>query len=108
MTPLLAVLSLCGALLALTLSVISLVLHWIRRAETPEYADLHSQIRALNNDYLDLTDKVQHWRNRDNVRRARKGAEEKLEEQPAPSTPAEKKAVLRSKAMARGLGVVSG
>lgn len=107
MTPLIAILSLCGALFALTLSVISLVLHWIRRSQTPEYSELHSQIRSLNNDYLDLADKVNHWRNRDNVRRARKGAEEKLEAQTPAETPAEKKAVLRSKATAAGLGIVN-
>lgn len=106
-TPLFAILSLCAALVALTLSGISLVLHWIRRSATPEYAELHSQIRALNTDYLDLADKVQHWRNRDGVRKARQGAQEKLDEAAAPVTQADKKNALRSKAMAAGLGVVS-
>lgn len=105
MTPLIVSICLTGALLALTLSVISLCLHWIRRTETPEYAALVTRIQEQQTQHLDLLDKVEHWRKRDNVRRARLGAEEKLSE-PAPNeTPAEKKARLRTVATARGLGM---
>jgi len=97
--------SLSGVLFALILSVVSLVLHYVRRKETPEYTALASQIRSLDAELVDLMDKVKHWRNRDNVRRARQGAEEKLAAVPEPTTPAEKKAALRSKAAALGLGV---
>jgi len=97
--------SLSGVLLALTLSVVSLVLHYVRRTETPEYTALASQIRSLDAELIDLMDKVKHWRNRDNVRRAREGAEEKLKSLPEPSTPAEKKTQLRAKATSLGLGV---
>jgi len=97
--------SLSGVLLALVLSVVSLVIHYVRRSETPEYTALSSQIRSLDAELIDLMDKVKHWRNRDNVRRARQGAEEKLKAAPEPETPAEYKTELRRKATARGLGV---
>jgi len=103
----LASISLSGVLIALVLSVVSLVLHYIRRSETPEYTALSAQIRSLDAELVDLMDKVKHWRNRDNVRRARQGAEEKAAEQVVAVTPADYKAALRSKALAAGLGVVS-
>jgi len=100
-----ALISLTGALIALTLSIVSLVIHYVRRTETPEYTALSSQIRALDAELIDLVDKVKHWRNRDNVRRARQGAEEKAAAADAPETPADYKTALRRKAMAAGLGV---
>lgn len=103
----LAAISLSGVLIALVLSVVSLVLHYIRRSETPEYTALSAQIRALDAELIDLMDKVKHWRNRDNVRRARQGAEEKAEATVVPTTPAEYKQALRAKALASGLGVVN-
>lgn len=102
---LLVSITLSGALLALTLSVISLVLHYVRRNETPEYTALSSQIRGLDAELTDLMDKVKHWRNRDNVRRARQGAEEKANTAPEPGTPAEYKNALRAKATAAGMGI---
>jgi len=102
-----ALISLTGALIALAFSIVSLVLHYVRRTETPEYTALSAQIRSLDAELVDLMDKVKHWRNRDNVRRARQGAEEKAAEQVTPATPADYKAALRSKALAAGLGVVS-
>ena len=101
-----ALISLSGALLALTLSVVSLVLHWIRRTETPEYTALSAQIRALDAELIDMMDKVKHWRNRDNVRKAREGAEKKLEDQVEVATPETHKAALRAKAVAAGFGVI--
>jgi len=97
--------SLSGVLIALVLSVVSLVIHYVRRTETPEYTALSSQIRSLDAELTDLMDKVKHWRNRDNVRRARQGAEEKLNAAPEAETPAEYKQKLRSKATAAGLGI---
>jgi len=93
-----ASLALSGALIALTLSVVSLVLHYIRRSETPEYTALSSQIRALDAEIIDLMDKVKHWRNRDSVRAAREGSAKKLEEQKEPTTKAEYKSQLRRRA----------
>jgi len=95
---LIASISLSGALIALTLSVVSLVLHYIRRRETPEYTALSSQIRALDAEIIDLMDKVKHWRNRDSVRAAREGTAKKLEETPDPTTKAEYKTQLRRRA----------
>jgi len=97
--------SLSGVLIALILSVVSLVIHYVRRSETPEYTALSSQIRSLDAELTDLMDKVKHWRNRDNVRRARQGAEEKAEAAGEPATPADIKSALRRKATAAGLGI---
>jgi len=100
-----ASISLSGALIALTLSVISLVLHWIRRNTVVELEDVYTRLQALHTQHLDLLDKVEHWRKRDNVRRARQGAEEKLNATPEPSTAAEYKSSLRAKATAAGMGI---
>lgn len=93
------------AVISLTVSVISLVIHYVRRTETPEYTALSSQIRALEAELIDLMDKVKHWRNRDQVRQAREGSAKKAEEAQEPETPAEKKAALRRKATSLGLGI---
>lgn len=90
---------------ALALTVISLVLHWIKRAEPPEITGVLTRIQELQTQHLDLLDKVEHWRKRDNVRRARQGAEDKLNAAPDPSTPAEYKSQLRAKATAAGMGI---
>ena len=100
-----ALISLSGALIALTFSIVSLVLHYVRRTETPEYTALSSQVRVLEAEIVDLMDKVKHWRNRDNVRRAREGSERKAEEAGEPQTPSTKKEALRRKATAAGFGI---
>ncbi|MEE8609037.1 MAG: hypothetical protein V3S55_15645 [Nitrospiraceae bacterium] len=102
---LIASITLSGALFALVLSVVSLVLHYVRRKETPEYTALSAQIRALDAELIDMMDKVKHWRNRDQVRTAREKSEAKLSEAPDPSTPAEIKQALRRKATAAGMGI---
>jgi len=71
---------LSGALIALTFSIISLVLHWIRRTETPEYTALSGRITELDLQILNVMDQVKHWRSRDSVRKAREGAQKKLDE----------------------------
>lgn len=102
MPSLYASIALSGALIALTFSIVSLVLHYVRRAETPEYTALSSQIRALDAEIIDLMDKIKHWRNRDSVRAAREGAAKKAEEATAPTTSAEYKQGLRRKVWAAG------
>lgn len=102
---LLASICLSGVLLAIILSTISLVIHYVRRTETPEYTALSSQIRALDAELIDLMDKVKHWRARDNVRRARQGAEDKANAAPEPETPSDIKQALRRKATGLGLGI---
>lgn len=102
---LIAGISLSMALFALVLSTVALVIHYVRRKETPEYTDLSSRIRSLDAELIDLMDKVKHWRNRDVARNAREGSAKKAEEAPPPSTPFEKKMALRRKATDLGYGV---
>lgn len=100
-----AALSLTASLLAVIFSVVSVVLHWFNRSPR----QLYSELQALRLDYLDLVDKVDHWRKRDSVRRARAGAEEKAEREAAEAQPlpdrATVKSHLRSVAASRGLGL---
>ncbi len=102
---LIAAISLSMALFALVLSTVALVIHYVRRKETPEYTDLSSRIRALDAELIDLMDKVKHWRNRDVARNAREGSAKKAEEATEPQSPAERKMALRRKATAAGLGI---
>jgi len=105
MDSLIASISLSGALLALAFSVVSLILHYVRRKETPEYTALSSQVRALEAEIVDLMDKIKHWRNRDNVRRARQGAEDKIEAETTdtPGSPDYKQSLRRRMVAAGGL-----
>jgi len=108
MFPWYASISLSLAVLAIGFSTVSLVLHWIRERNEPDITEVWSRLQGLQTDHLDLLDKVEHWRKRDNVRRARQGAEDKANE---PSTPAAdsgaiRKRVLRERAAALGLGTV--
>ena len=105
MSMLIASICLTASLMALVLSTVALVIHYVRRKETPEYTDLSSRIRALDAELIDLMDKVKHWRNRDTARQAREGSAKKAEEADEPTTPADIKARLRRKATAAGLGI---
>jgi len=108
MNSLMASIALSGALFALSLSIVSLVLHWTRRDEPPEITKILSRIQELQTQHLDLLDKVEHWRKRDNVRRARQGAEDKLNERSEdkpPDNAAEYKQNLRRRATAAGFGI---
>ena len=98
----LASITLSGALVAIILSTVSLVLHYVRRKETPEYTALASQVRALDAEIIDLMDKIKHWRGRDSVRKARQGAEDKAAAAEEPTTTAEIKQALRRKVWASG------
>jgi len=103
-----ALIGLCLAVLAFGLSIVSLGLHWIKRAESPLLAPVYTELNEMKTQHLDLLDKVEHWRKRDNVRRARQGAEDKLAApEPSPETPENRKSHLRALAASRGLGVVS-
>ncbi len=101
------VVSIClsAAVFALGLSIVSLVLHWTRRLESPEIEALVTRIQEIQTQHLDLLDKVEHWRRRDNVRRARQGAEEKRENDSAPIAQ-DAKAELRRRAAQAGLGAL--
>lgn len=101
---LLAGISLSVAVVAVLFSAVSLVLHYVRRAEPPEVTELHTKLHAIQSDHTDLLDKVTHWMRRDAVRRARAGAEAKADEGVAlPGV--DTKAALRRRVMASGLGV---
>jgi len=108
MFPWYASISLSLAVLAIGFSTVSLLLHWIRDKNEPDITELHSRLQGLQTDHLDLLDKVEHWRKRDNVRRARQGAEEKASVANAESTDTAGggKRALRERAAARGLGII--
>lgn len=106
MNPLIVSICLSASLFALALSIVSLVYQWIKRAEHPDITGIMTIIQEVKTQHLDLLDKVEHWRRRDNVRRARQGAEEKAAAQATPEVSDDPKAALRSIAASRGLGVV--
>jgi hypothetical protein len=78
-----------GTLLALGFSSVALALHWVRGKEHPD-------VTALKADILDMWDKVEHWRKRDSVRRARDSQYDT--EQPQPEPAVNRKAALRARA----------
>ena len=51
---------------------------------------------------LNVLDQVKHWRNRDSVRRAREGAQKKLDDQGEGATVVDYKTELRRRVMAAG------
>jgi len=104
----LASISLSAALVAVIFSVVSLIIHFIRRKESPEVAEVWTALQEQKTQHLDLLDKVEHWRRRDSVRRARQGAEDKQELAAAPVTTADRKAELRRKVAAAGLSISGG
>ena len=101
------VVSIClsAAVFALGLSVVSLVLHWTRRIQSPELEGIESRIQEMKVQHLDLLDKVEHWRRRDNVRKARDKVEEKRLLEAAPVAQ-DAKAELRRRAAAAGVGAL--
>jgi len=96
--------SLTGVLVALTLSVISLSLHWRDRDESPAIAALSTRIQEVQLQILDLGDKVTHWRQRDSVRKARQGAEDKANADADSGAEVPYKTMLRRKLAARHSG----
>lgn len=103
---------LSGALFAVILSTVSLVIHWTRRHEPPEITAILTRIQEIQTQHLDLLDKVEHWRKRDNVRRARQGAEDRADKEAAGddaanNSAAAHKLALRRKATSLGLGIAS-
>jgi len=96
--------SLSGVLIALTLSVISLSLHWRHRDESPAISGLSTRIQEVQLQILDLGDKVQHWRQRDSVRKARQGAEDKANADAESGVEVPYKTQLRRRLTARQAG----
>jgi len=93
--------SLSGALIAVCFSVLSLALHWRRRDESPAISALSTRIQECQLQILDLGDKVTHWRQRDSVRKARQGAEDKQAAEPEGDTPENHKSALRRRLLQR-------
>jgi len=109
MDSLIASISLSAAFVALCFSGVSLILHFLKRRQPPEVEELWTAFQQQKTQHLDLLDKVEHWRRRDSVRRARQGAEDKQTEVAvAEQTPAERKLALRRRASGLGLGLIGG
>ena len=92
------------SLLAIFLSIISLTLHWVRRTGTPEFSALSRRITETELSILNVLDQVKHWRHRDSVRKARQGAQDKLDAADEGSGEVDYKTQLRRKVMARRAG----
>jgi len=101
----LASIALSAAFVAVCFSAVSLILLFIRRKQPPEVEELWTALQQQKTQHLDLLDKVEHWRRRDGVRRARQGAEDKAESAQAPASAEEHKLQLRRRVAAAGLGV---
>lgn len=56
---------------AFLLSAVSLVVHYLKRAEHPLTAPLQSQIDSIQLTQADIIDRVEHWMKRDRVRKVR-------------------------------------
>jgi len=106
MDSLIASITASAAVVALIFSTVSLILHFIKRRQPPEVEELWTAFQEQKTQHLDLLDKVEHWRRRDSVRRARQGAEDKQAVvATAEQSPAEYKNELRRRATARGMGI---
>lgn len=88
------------SVLAISFAAVSLVLHWIRRAEPPDVTQVRSELNALRLDHADLLDKFTHQIKRDRVRRLRasKENEPSEEEQVDLIDPDRQKVLLRRRA----------
>jgi len=100
------ILSICltVAVVALILSGLSLVLHWIRRAETVEYSALSNRLTNMDLSLIEAVDKFKHFANRQTQRTAREAADKAREEPEAPVAITSTKEQLRSKLRRRQAG----
>lgn len=93
-----------AVMLALGFSIVSLFLHWKRRDEHPDTADLRERVAGLGNEIIDLQDRVGQWMKRDSVRKARQGKEKASQavedDNPGPISLADRKRELRARAAA--------
>ncbi len=97
-------LSLTVAVVAVILSGLSLVLHWIRRAETVEYTDLSKRIVNLDLALVEAVDKFKHFASRQTQRTAREAADKARDELVAPVGAPSHKDDLRRRVRARQTG----
>jgi hypothetical protein len=63
------------AVIAVCLSAVSLLLHYVQRDRQPEVQQLHTRCDQLQLAQADMLDRIEHWTRRDRVRRLRDGAE---------------------------------
>lgn len=93
------ILSICltVAVVALILSGLSLVLHWIRRAETVEYSALSNRLTQMDLSLIEAVDKFKHYVNRATQRNAREAADKAREPEEAPQPITSTKSQLRDK-----------
>jgi hypothetical protein len=93
------------SLVAVCLSAVSLLIHWVRRDEQPEVQALHTRCDQLQLAQTDMLDRIEHWTRRDRVRRLREGAESPAADVPvADPAPGAGKDALRIRA--KQLGVI--
>lgn len=62
------------AVIAVCLSAVSLLLHYVQRDKHPEVQQLHTRCDQLQLAQADMLDRIEHWTRRDRVRRLREGA----------------------------------
>lgn len=66
------------AVLALGISVVTLVLAWGWSKTPPEYAALGARLTALDQSVIDVEDRLGQWMRRETVRKMREGKERSL------------------------------
>lgn len=102
-----AVFGAVGALIAICLSAVSLVLHWVERQKSPQVQELHLRCDSLQLAQTEMLDRIEHWTRRDRVRRLRESEpstpSEKPEQLAAPSNQLQLKQQLRAVARERGI-----
>lgn len=59
------------SVVAIILSAVSLVLHWLERDKSPQVQELHSRCDSLQLAQAEMLDRIEHWTRRDRVRRLR-------------------------------------
>lgn len=101
------ILSICltVAVVALILSGLSLVLHWIRRAETVEYSGLSARITNQDLALVEAVDKFKHFAARQTQRTAREAADKARIETAEATHVVSAKEALREKLRRRQAGV---
>ena len=92
------------SVVALCLSAVSLLVHWVRRDEQPEVQAINTRCDQLQLAQADMLDRIEHWTRRDRVRRLRDGAEQPVDAAPPLASPPTK-SDLRAVAKAKGFRV---
>ena len=96
------VFALCAGIIGAGFGGVSLVLHWVRRNEHPDVAQVRADVTHIRTEIADILDRFEHWQKRQRVRNLRAGREAAAEQNdsgiPAAATsPADIKRALRAK-----------